>query len=163
MLFYLCVFCTVSSCLVVWIPKAPFWSFFFFVLIMIFTLLVYTKTFEFHYFWCYSLVWRWETAVHSEMPMPRGVVKLWSVLRACIDRACKSPQTNHTQPRIPQLADGCGRPWGALFIFQFSNSCTVCLAVARMSKGSVLEAFHSQPSTPLCLFSLLAACELFFF
>lgn len=50
-----------------------------------------------------------------------------------------------------------------LSIFQFSNSCTFCLAVARMSKGSVLEAFHSQPATPLCLFSLPASCELFFF
>lgn len=80
-------------------------------------ILIYTKAFEFHYFWCYSLVWRWEIAVRSEMPTPRGVVKLWSALRAYIDLTCawKSPWTNHMQPRFPLLADGCGRPQVAFF------------------------------------------------
>lgn len=78
---------------------------------------IYNKAFEFYHFWCYSLVWRWEIAIHSEMPSPRGVVKLWSAARAYIDLTCAwwSPWTNHMQPHFPLLADGCGRPRGALF------------------------------------------------
>lgn len=163
LLFYLYVFCTVSLCLAILIPKALYWRFSFFVLIMIFTLLVYTKTFEFHHFWCYSLMWRWEIAVHSEMPMPRGVVELWSVLRACIDRACKSPQTNHTQPRIPQLADECGRPWGALFILQFSNFCTFVLLLQGWVRALSWRHFTPSPlllsACFLCL--LLVSCSFF--
>lgn len=47
------------------------------------------------------------------MPTPRGVVKLWSALRAFIDLTCawQSLWTDHIQPL---LADGCGRPRGAL-------------------------------------------------
>lgn len=110
-------------------------------------------------------MWRREIAVHSEMPTPRGVVKLWSALRAHIDLTCawKSPWTNHTQPRFPLLGDGCGRPRGALFSSSlhsgFPAPIIFCLSVARMSKGSVLEAFHSQPSTPLC--PLLSSCAFF--
>lgn len=45
-----------------------------------------------------------------------------------------------------------------LSILHFSYSCTFCLAFARMSKGSLLEAFYSQFSTPLCL---LSSCSFF--
>lgn len=92
-----------------------FFSFFYYYYCLL--IHIYNKAFEFYHFWYYSLVWRWEIAIHSEMPSPRGVVKLWSAARAYIDLTCAwwSPWTNHMQPRFPLLADGCGRPRGALF------------------------------------------------
>lgn len=127
--------------------------------------------------WCYSAVWRWEIAVHTEMPTPRGVVRLWSALRAYIDliRASRSLRTNHTQPRFPLPADGCERPRAApssahladsrystiSFLWFFLSLLLVLgLALARMSKGSLLQALHSQSSA--CT-SLPASLKLFFF
>lgn len=44
-----------------------------------------------------------------------------------------------------------------LSILSFPDSVLFVLLFARMSKGSVLEAFHSQPSTPSSL--VLSACS----
>lgn len=129
-----------------------------------------TKLSTFITFWCCSLVWRWKIAVHSEMPTPRGVVELWSALRAYIDLTCawKSPRTNHTQPRFQLLADGCGRPRGALS----SSSLHSLFPRLRTFLSYFLQGWvralswrHFTPS-PLHLprlFSLPALLELFFF
>lgn len=94
------------------------------------------------------------------MPTPRGVVKLWSALRAYIDltHAWWSPWTNRMLP-----TDGCGRPRGALFS-SFLHSLgfqLVCFLFYRFSDERGL--CPGGISLPALCTSLPAAPELFLF
>lgn len=136
-------FLSINLCLASGSPRTPVYIWF----NLRSPILNYNKAFEFHHFGCYSLVRRWEIAVHSEMPTPRGVVKLWSALRAYIDltHAWWSPWTNRMLP-----TDGCGRPRGALFSsflrsLGFQLVCFFVLLLLRWARALSWRHFSPSP------------------
>lgn len=169
---WMCLFSSFKSLhLSGWIPKAQntvsvswlWWN-------CCLQILIYNKALEFHYFLmlftrvgvgnCCSL--RNANAEGSCQALIRvkGVHRSDLRLKIPPDRPHATPLPTarwwvwETARRPPRLRSP---------LSTFPTPVLFCLTFARMSKGSVLEAFHSQPSPPLRPFSPPASLELFFF